>query len=74
MITQLNLSTSRFGTINIQEEQIIHMPSGMIGFPDAQRFTLLEHKKGSPFMWLQSLDDGALAFVLVDPLLLQARL
>ena len=69
MITQLNLSTSRFGTINIGEEQIIDVPSGMIGFPDSQRFTLLEHKKGSPFMWFQSLDDGALAFVLIDPLL-----
>ncbi len=65
----MNLSTSRFGTIDVQEEQIIHVPSGMIGFPDSQRFTLLEHKKGSPFMWLQSVDDGALAFVLMDPLL-----
>ena len=65
----MNLSTSRFGTIDIREEQIIHVPSGMIGFPDSQRFTLLEHRKGSPFMWFQSLDDGALAFVLTDPLL-----
>ena len=69
MNTPLKLSTSRFGTIDIQEDQILHMPSGMIGFPDSQRFTLLEHKKGSPFLWLQSVDDGALAFVLTDPLL-----
>jgi flagellar assembly factor FliW len=69
VITHLKLSTSRFGTIDIQEDQIIHVPSGMIGFPDSRRFTLLEHKKGSPFWWLQSADDGSLAFVLIDPLL-----
>ena len=65
----MKLSTTRFGKIDIQEDQIIHVPSGMIGFPEAQRFTLLEHKKGSPFLWFQSVDDGALAFVLTDPLL-----
>jgi flagellar assembly factor FliW len=63
----LKVSTSRFGTIEIQDDQIIHMPSGIIGFPDDKRYVLFEHKKGSPFLWLQSLDNPSLAFVLVDP-------
>ena len=45
------------------------MPSGIIGFPDQRKYVLLEQKKGSLFMWLQSVDNGALAFVLIDPLL-----
>ena len=61
--------TSRFGTIDIDEGQIIHMPSGMIGFPEEKRYTLLEHRKGSPFLWFQSVDNGSLAFVLIDPLI-----
>ncbi len=65
----MEIETSRFGVIEIQEDQIIHIPSGMIGFPDDRRFVLLEHKKGSPFLWLQSLDHPPLAFVLIDPLL-----
>lgn len=65
----MELSTTRFGKLDIEEDQIIHVRSGMIGFPEAQRFTLFEHKKGSPFLWFQSVDDGALAFVLTDPLL-----
>ncbi len=65
----MQIATTRFGALEIQEEQIIHMPSGIIGFPDQRKYVLPEQKKGSPFMWLQSVDNGALAFVLIDPLL-----
>jgi flagellar assembly factor FliW len=65
----LQIATTRFGALEIQEEQIIHMPSGIIGFPDQRKYVLLEQKKGSPFLWLQSVDNGALAFVLINPLL-----
>ena len=65
----MQIATTRFGALEIQEEQIIHMPSGIIGFPDQKKYVLLEQKKGSPFIWLQSVDNGALAFVLIDPLL-----
>ena len=65
----MQIATTRFGALEIQEEQIIHMPSGIIGFPDQRKYVLLEQKKGSPFLWLQSVDNGALAFVLINPLL-----
>jgi flagellar assembly factor FliW len=45
------------------------MPTGIIGFPDDKRYILLEHKKGSIFLWFQSVDHASLAFVLIDPLL-----
>jgi flagellar assembly factor FliW len=67
----LKLETSRFGSIDLLEEKIIHVPSGLFGFPGSKRYTLLEHKKGSPFLWLQSVDNGSLAFVLIDPLLVK---
>jgi flagellar assembly factor FliW len=65
----LKIPTLRFGIVDIQEEQVISIPSGLIGFPNQKRYVLLEHKKGSPFLWFQSVEDEALAFVLVDPLL-----
>lgn len=65
----MKIETSRFGTLDLAEDNVIHLPSGLFGFPDDKRYTLLEHKKGSPFVWLQSVDKGALAFVLMDPLL-----
>ena len=67
----LKIETSRFGSIDLLEEKIIHVPSGLFGFPGSKRYTLLEHKKGSPFLWLQSVDNGSVAFVLIDPLLVK---
>jgi len=65
----VKLATSRFGIIDIEEEQVIFMPSGMVGFPEEKRFVLLRHEEGSPFFWFQSVDNDSLAFVLTDPLL-----
>jgi flagellar assembly factor FliW len=54
----------------VDEREVLSLPEGMIGFPGLTRFMMLRHKEGSPFFWLQSLEDGDLAFVLMDPLLL----
>lgn len=67
----MKIETSRFGTLDLLEDKVIHVPSGLFGFPDSKRYTLLEHRKGSPFVWLQSVDNGSLAFVLIDPLLVK---
>lgn len=40
----------------------------MIGFPLQRRFILLDHAPGSPFHWLQSVDEGGLAFPVASPL------
>ncbi len=67
----MKIETSRFGTIEIPEDKIIQFPSGVFGFPESKRYTLLEHRKGTPFLWFQSVDNGSLAFVLIDPLLIR---
>ncbi len=65
----MKIPTCRFGTIEIAEDQVIYVPAGLIGFPGQKRYALLEHKKGSPFVWFQALDEEDLAFLLLDPLL-----
>jgi flagellar assembly factor FliW len=65
----LKIPTRRFGTIEVAEDQVIYVPSGLIGFPSQKRYVLLEHKKGSPFVWFQAVDEEDLAFILLDPLL-----
>ena len=67
----MKIETSRFGTLDLLDDKVIHLPSGLFGFPDSRRYTLLEHRKGSPFVWLQSVDNGSLAFVLIDPVLVK---
>lgn len=65
----IKVKTTRFGEIEIKSQDVIELPSGLIGFPELKRYVLLDHDKDSPFKWLQSLDDGAIAFVLINPLL-----
>lgn len=65
----LKVKTTRFGEMEVKEEDLINVPNGLIGFPELKNYVLLDHDKDSPFKWLQSLDDGAIAFVLINPLL-----
>ncbi len=55
--------------IEVPEANVITMPLGIPGFAEAREFVLIDHKPGSMFRWLQSLDDAALAFVVIDPLM-----
>ena len=64
--------TRVFGTIDIADDKIITMEKGMIGFPELTHFALIfdEEKKDKAFkiMWLQSMDDGSIAFPVTDPI------
>ncbi|GAB4274123.1 MAG: flagellar assembly protein FliW [Candidatus Rifleibacteriota bacterium] len=64
----MNLSTSRFGKISIVDEEIITFEEGLLGFEDYHRYVVLNTDDGSPFRWLQCVDDGNLAFVIIEPL------
>ncbi len=56
--------SARFGDLVVPADSLITFPGGLIGFPKAQRFVMVEHKE--PFSWLHSADDPNLAFVVVD--------
>ncbi len=62
----MNVMTTRFGAIEIDDDRIIEMPDGMIGFAE-RRFILLSHDNNGRFFWFQSVDNPALAFVVTDP-------
>lgn len=63
----MDVRTTRFGVIQIAEDRVITFPKGLLGFPSARRYCLLEPGDDACFFWLQSLDDPALAFVVTDP-------
>lgn len=66
----MKIETTRFGLLDIDENKIITMPHGMLGFPESHRFVLFRHKTDSPFFWYQSVDEPSLAFVMINPSLL----
>jgi len=62
----LTIATRNFGTITVQPEQIITLSPGLLGFADLHRYVLIEYNQESPFLWMQSLDNPDLVFVVVD--------
>lgn len=70
----MKAETRVFGTIEVDDDKVITMEKGMIGFPELRHFALIfdEEKKDKEFkiMWLQSLDDGTVAFPVTDPIYL----
>jgi flagellar assembly factor FliW len=56
----------RFGAVEIQEEDVIEFPFGLIGL-GGLRYTLLDRNPGTGFLWLHAVDDPALALPVVSP-------
>lgn len=67
MTTATQLLGTRFGAIEYIDDDVVTFPEGLIGFADFRSFVLLSHKPESPFRWLQSVDEAAVAFLVVDP-------
>lgn len=67
MANLMQVPTTRFGTIECTETDVVTMPDGLFGFPLCTRFLILNHRDGSSFRWLQSLDEPDIAFLAIDP-------
>ena len=63
----MNVQTTRFGNVEVDESRIITFTGGLLGFSNFKRFTLLQPDDEGVFFWLQSLDATELAFVVTDP-------
>ncbi len=61
--------TSRFGEVEVNPSEVIFMPEGLLGFNQYRDYILLEDQQQAPFLWLQSVEEPDLAFVVVDPFL-----
>lgn len=64
---KLTVATTRFGEITVDQDKVITMTTPFLGFSESKRFVLRPHGPGSPFMWFQSLDNAKLAFVIIQP-------
>lgn len=65
----MNVETSRFGIVEVDEKRVITFDKGLLGFPKFTRFVLIQPADDSYFYWLQSCDTPDLAFVVTDPTL-----
>jgi flagellar assembly factor FliW len=65
----MKVETYLFGSVDVNPESVITFPNGLVAFESNKKFMLAhEEVNGEPASFtLQSLEDPALAFQIVDP-------
>lgn len=59
--------TKFFGDIEINEKDIIRFIFGMPGFSNLKEYVIIENEGDTPFIYLQSLDEAAVCFIITLP-------
>lgn len=62
----MRVLTRRFGILRVPDELVWRWPVAMPGFPRSREFVLIDDERVRPFLWLQSLNEPEVAFVVVD--------
>ena len=57
---------TKLGALEIETEDIITFPRGILGFSDYRQYVIVEQTEGV-FNFLQSVDEPSLAFVIMIP-------
>lgn len=68
------INTKNFGELVFEEKEKIYFKEGLYGFEDQKEFILLNNydtEEPVPFMWLQSVVDPELTFVISIPFFLR---
>ncbi|MEW6201247.1 MAG: flagellar assembly protein FliW [bacterium] len=61
------VNTSRFGEIEVREEELFTAVHTVPGFPNSTHYFFIERKNIAPFKWMQSVEEQDLTFVVVEP-------
>lgn len=59
--------TRNYGDITPTEDDIIRFTEGLYGFEEYEKYVILKDKPEDDIMYLQSIDNENLSFVLIDP-------
>ena len=63
----MQIQTSRFGSVELGLEDVIHFNEGLLGFGDLRQFVLLDDPNDEIFAWLQSCENPGIAFPILEP-------
>lgn len=61
------IKTKYLGELNIDEENILHFPDGLLGFESHKEFVLLDVPDNPYFKFLQDIKNDYISFLLVNP-------
>ena len=65
----MQVKTRTMGTVEVAEEWLISIPSGLFGCEEYTDFALVDSEY-EPLIWFQSLQEPNLAFLLIDPFII----
>lgn len=64
----MTIDTRDFGRMELDEKELIVFRSPIYGYEDLERFALLsDDEAGEGLMWLQSVEQPDVCFILLDP-------
>lgn len=63
----MQIQTKFLGEVEIQEEEIITLTSGLLGLEDYTKYVLLPLEKDSPLAFFQSVEEPQVGFVVAYP-------
>ena len=62
----MEISTLRFGDIEIDESKLVYFKDGLPGLEDNKQFAVLQFSESYPVNWMQSVEDGAICLPVID--------
>lgn len=71
----VEVKTRLFGTIQMEDDKLIHFDRGILGFPQLRTFTLIydvDKGKDAAIKWLQSVEEPGFAMPVMNPDLVMA--
>lgn len=65
----MDVKTRNGKTISVNDDHILHFPEGLFGFELYHNYAVYDSEY-PPFVWMQSIEEPNLAFLIVDPFLI----
>jgi flagellar assembly factor FliW len=63
----MKINTTRFGALEMQPEDVLRFPGGMLGLEDCRDWVLLADAENDALGWLQSVTHSEIALAVVSP-------
>ena len=63
----MKIKTTRFGEIEVNQQDIIRFKEGILGFEQHKNFTIVDPNDTTLIMWLQCIDAPQIAFPIIEP-------
>ena len=67
----MKIKTTRFGELEVDKKDIIEFTEGLLGFENQKKFFIVDPGDQTLILWLQSVEDAAVAFPIIEPKIFQ---